>query len=76
VVVFVCETGKGALMKSFVLMAAMLGGLGCLIYQFSFWSVIGVVYLAALALVVLIAFVSRTTNKDLIKSRAADSQNL
>ena len=50
-------------MKSFVLLVAMLGGFGFLIYQFSFWSVVGVVYLVAIALVVLIGFVSRVSSK-------------
>ena len=52
-------------MKSFVLLAAMLGGFGSLIYQFSFWSVVGVVYMAAMALVVLIAFARRVSDKGL-----------
>ena len=63
-------------MKSFVLLAAMLGGFGSLVYQFSFWSVVSVVYMTAMALVVFIAFASRATNKGLKKSRAADSQSL
>jgi hypothetical protein len=74
--VFVCETGRGVSMKSFVLLAALLGGFGSLIYQFSFWPVVGVVYMVAMALVVLIAFASRATNKGLKKSRGADSQSL
>ena len=63
-------------MKSFILLAVMLGGFGFLAHQFSFWSVVGVAYLAAMALVVLIAFASRTNNKGLKKSRTAGSQNL
>ena len=63
-------------MKSFILLAVMLGGFGLLAHQFSFWSAVGVVYLAAMALVVLIAFASRTNNKGLKKSRASGSQNL
>ena len=63
-------------MKSFVLLAAMLGGFSSLINQFSFWSLFGTVYLVAMALVVLVAFASRATKKGLKKSRAADSQNL
>ena len=63
-------------MKSFVLFAALLGGFGSLIYQFSFWSVVGMVYIVAMALVVLIAFASRANNKGMKKSRAADAQNL
>ncbi|MDG5469837.1 hypothetical protein P9J64_16055 [Deltaproteobacteria bacterium IMCC39524] len=63
-------------MKSFVLFAALLGGFGSLIYQFSFWSVVGMAYMVAMALVVLIAFASRANNKGLKKSRAADSQTL
>jgi len=45
-------------MKYFVLLAAMFGGFGFLIYQFSFWSVVGVIYLVAMVLVVLITFAS------------------
>jgi len=52
-------------MKSFVLLAVMLGGFGSLIYQFSFWPVVGVAYMAAMALVVLIAFARRVSNKGL-----------
>ena len=63
-------------MKSFVLLAAMLGGFGALIYQFSFWSLVGTVYMVAVALVVLVAFASRATKKGLKKSRAADLQSL
>ena len=63
-------------MKCFVLLAAMLGGFGFLIYQFSFWSVVGVVYLVAMVLVVLIAFAARVPNKGLKQARAAESQNL
>jgi len=62
-------------MKSFVLLAAMLGGFGFLIYQFSFWSVVGIAYMVAMALVVLIAFASRANNKGMKNSRAADAQN-
>ena len=62
-------------MKSFVLFAAMLRGFGSLIYQFSFWSVVGMFYMVAMSLVVLIAFASRSTIKGMKKSRAADSQN-
>jgi len=63
-------------MKSFVLLAAMLGGFGFLIYQFSFWSVVGVVYLAAIALVVLIGFASRRSDKSLKQAQAVELQNL
>ncbi len=52
-------------MKLFVLMSVVLGGFGFLVHQFSFWSVVGVVYLAAMALVVLIAFVPRMSSKRL-----------
>jgi hypothetical protein len=52
-------------MKFFILLGAMLGIFGSLIYQFSFWSVIGVFYMVAMALVVLIAFASRVSNKGL-----------
>ena len=62
-------------MKYFVLFAASLGGFGSLIYQFSFWSVVGMVYIVAMSLVVLIAFASRAIIKGMKKSRAADSQN-
>jgi hypothetical protein len=62
-------------MKSFVLFAAMLGGFCSLIYQFSFWSVVGMFYMVAMSMVVLIAFASRSTIKGMKKSRAADSQN-
>jgi hypothetical protein len=63
-------------MKYFVLLAAMFGGFGFLIYQFSFWSVVGVVYLVAIALVVLIALAARVSNKGLRQARATESQNL
>lgn len=63
-------------MKYFVLFAASLGGFGSLIYQFSSWSVVGMVYMVAMSLVVLIAFASRAIIKGMKKSRAADSQNL
>jgi len=74
--VFVFETGREEQMKSFVLLAAMLGGFGFLIYQFSFWSVVGVVYLAAIALVVLIGFASRRSDKSLKQAQAVELQNL
>lgn len=52
-------------MKSLIFLSAMLGGFGFLVHQFSFWSVVGVVYMAAMALVVLIAFVPRMSSKRL-----------
>jgi hypothetical protein len=73
--VFVLEIGRGQRMKSLVILTAMLGGFGSLIYQFSFWSVVGVVYLVAMALVVLIAFASRVPDKGLKYARAAELQN-
>ena len=62
-------------MKSFVLLAVILGGFGFLAHQFSFWSVVGIAYMVAIALVVLIAFASRANNKGMKNSRAADAQN-
>ena len=63
-------------MKTFVLLAAMFGDFGSLTYQFSFWSLVGTVYMVAMALVVLVAFASRATKKGLKKSRVSDLQNL
>ena len=60
-------------MKSFVLLAAILGGFGILVHQFSFWPVVGMTYMIAMALVVLIAFASRRNNNGLNKTRTADS---
>jgi hypothetical protein len=42
----------------------MLGGFGYLVYQFSFWAALGVIYMVSIALVVLFAFASRSSRKD------------
>ena len=51
-------------MKSFVLLAAMLGGFGSLDLSILFLVSVGTVYM--------VAFASRATKKGLKKSRAAD----
>lgn len=50
-------------MKSFIVLAAMSVSFGLLVHQFSFWSVLGVSYMAAMALVALLAFTSRSSKK-------------
>lgn len=52
-------------MKSLAFLFAMLGGFAFLVHQFSFWSVVGVAYLAAMTLVVLLAFIPRRSSKGL-----------
>jgi hypothetical protein len=53
----------------------MLGGFVLLILQFSFWSVIGVAYLGAIGLLVLIAFTRRVSDKGSRSPNTAGSQN-
>ncbi len=62
-------------MKFLVVLTAILGGFGFVAHQFSFWSVIGVFYMTAMALVVLVAFARRSPDKNLKKAKAAGSQS-
>jgi hypothetical protein len=55
--VFICKLGE--IMQVFATLMALLGTFAALSYYFTFWIVLGVVYLAGLLVVAMIAFRGR-----------------